>query len=174
MVGLLTKILTIVTSLLATVGMLQADVNALKAGQPSGEFGAVPVLSSPLTVNGVKNYFDRQTMKTATTTVCAIKSPAATSTLVSGLVNFSVSSTTASTVTVAKSATAYATTTLINSVSVGANAYATILTASTTNSALVQTDRTFAPNTYLVVGMAGGVGTFSPTGYCSAQWQTAY
>lgn len=125
-------------------------------------------------VNGTKQYFTTKGFTTATTTVCAIRSPInATSTLVNGVADFVVSSTTASTVTVAKATTAFATTTLINSVSVGAGAQATILFASTTLSALEQTNKTFAPGTYLVVGMAGGVGTFSPTGTCRAEFRSA-
>lgn len=113
----------------------------------------------------------------ATTTVCAIQSPVATSTLVGGGVSLSVSSTTASTVTVAKATTAFATTTLLRTVSVSANAQAQFPLASTTSVAsaaaweLEQVNLTFAPNTWLVVGMAGGVGTFSPTGTCTAVWQ---
>jgi len=121
---------------------------------------------------GVRRFAGSTTSLTqATTTVCAIQSPAATSTLVGGGIRLQVSSTTASTVTIAKATTPYATTTLINSSSVSANAQATILAASTSVSALSQTDRTFAPNQYLVVGMAGGSGTFSPTGVCHATWE---
>lgn len=110
----------------------------------------------------------------ATTTVCAIQSPAATSTLLAGSIKFSVSSTTASTITIGKATTPFATTTLLRTESVGANAQATIPFASSTSVAsaaawaLEQTNLTFAPNTYVVVGMAGGTGTFSPTGECRA------
>lgn len=106
----------------------------------------------------------------ATTTVCAIQSPAATSTLVAGFIKEDVSSTTASTITIAKAASAFATTTLINTISVSANAATLGIAASTTLSALEQTNRTFAPNQWLVFGQSGGTGTFSPTGTCVAQW----
>lgn len=138
---------------------------------------AGPDIPSPyISFGDVRQFAARTSVLTAaTTTVCALQSPAATSTLIAGGINFSVSSTSASTVTIAKATTAYATTTLINSASVGANAQATILAASTTVSALEQTNRIFAPNTYLVVGMAGGVGTFSPSGNCEAVWvQNSY
>lgn len=97
----------------------------------------------------------------ATTTVCAIQSPSATSTLVTGSIKLAVSSTTAATVTIAKSANPYATTTSLGAVTIAANAQGQAV-ASTTGSHI------FSPNTYLVVGMAGGIGTFSPTGECRA------
>lgn len=121
--------------------------------------------------NGDTNFQDGNgALNLGTTTVCAIQSPLATSTLIAGYIQENVSSSTASTVTIAKSSTAFATTTLINSVAVSANAQATILAASTTVSALEQTNRTFAPGQWLVFGQQGGVGTFSPSGVCGAQW----
>lgn len=100
----------------------------------------------------------------ATTTVCALQSPSATSTLLHASIRFSVSSTTASTVTLAKASTPYATTTSLGAVSLAANAQG-IAVASTTGSHI------FSPNTYFVVGMAGnGANTYSPTGTCQATW----
>lgn len=124
--------------------------------------------SASTTIGGFTVTSVSKDFTTATTTVCAIQSPNATSSLEGGGVRMTVSSTTASIVTIAKAATAFATTTLINSASVGANAQATLLAASTTLSSLEQTNRIFAPSTWLVVGMQGGTGTFSPTGSCSA------
>lgn len=129
--------------------------------------------SSYLSVNGVTTEFRGQRMYQATTTVCALRAPTnATSTLRNGNVFFGVSSTTASTVTVAKATSAFATTTLIRTVSIAANGLATFPIASTSAVALsqAQADLTFAPGEYLVVGMAGGIGTFSPTGTCQAEF----
>jgi hypothetical protein len=123
-----------------------------------------------LTVGDLRTWSYNRDFTAATTTVCAIQAPAATSTLVYGAVKLDVSSTTASTVTVAKATTAYATTTLIREASVSANAKATVLMASTTESALAQTNRIFGPNEYVVIGMAGGIGTFSPEGSCVAKF----
>lgn len=121
--------------------------------------------------NGDTNSFEGNgALNTGTTTVCAIQAPNATSTLVNGYIQENTSSTTASTITVAKSSTAFATTTLINSVAVSANNQATILAASTTVSALEQTNRIFSPGQWLVFGQQGGTGTFSPTGVCGAEW----
>jgi len=43
--------------------------------------GAVPVLSSPLEVNGVQEYFFSTSLKAATSTVCSFRSPSATTTI---------------------------------------------------------------------------------------------
>lgn len=143
---------------------------------PKGESGAIGMPSklgsaSPLIPF---NYFGfaglvwhagkMESLTQATTTVCAIQSPAATSTLALGSgVRFSVSSTTATTITLAKSANAFATTTQIGTnFAISANAQATII-ASTTG-------MIFEPNYWFVVGMAGGTGNFSPTGVCQANW----
>jgi hypothetical protein len=134
--------------------------------EPSvGAVSGPDLLSPYFNVNGWTEWPTRQGFASATTTVCAIKSPAATSTLALGSgVRLDVSSTTASTVTVAKAATAFATTTPLFSAHVAANARAAIAATTTTN------DFVFAPNTWLVVGMAGGIGSFSPSGVCQAKF----
>lgn len=111
----------------------------------------------------------------ASTTVCAIQAPAATSTLLSALVRFDLASSTAMAVDIAKSSTAFATTTKIGTTyTVAAGGQATIV-ASTTGS--VAGDATlFAPNQWLVVKMeavgpktALEVGN-APVGSCKAVW----
>lgn len=106
----------------------------------------------------------------ATTTVCAIQSPAATSTLQSASILLTVSSTTASSVVLAKATTAFATTTNLNTEAVAANAQATIVASTSPTGG--NKDLIFSPSTWLVVGMSGGTGTFSPTGVCTATWTT--
>lgn len=80
LIGIVVKILAIVTGLVASVSTLQADVNAIKASQPSGNFGAVSSLTSPLVVDGVTTYYYKQTFKSGTSTVCSFKLPNATTT----------------------------------------------------------------------------------------------
>lgn len=170
--GVIAIVLIVMTGVIANKN-LNINSPSINAGSVSG-----PVSYSPFTTNnGVTKEYRAQRMSQGTTTVCALRAPTnATSTLVDGNVFFSVSSTTASTVTVAKATTAFATTTLLRTVSVGANAQATFPTASSTSVAstvawaLEQTNLTFAPGEYLVVGMAGGTGTFSPTGTCQAEF----
>ena len=106
-------------------------------------------------------------MLKATTTPCAIKSPNATSTLLLGSVDFSTSSTTATTVSIAKATTAFATTTNIGTLTLAANERGTWFGGVASSSA---TNVVFPPNNYFVVGMQGGVGglNFSPVGTCQA------
>ncbi len=133
-----------------------------------------PDISSPYFSYGDVRHWAGKTssLNQATTTVCAIQSPSATSTLEFASVRFSVSSTTASTVTIAKATTPYATTTLLVAGALAANAQGTLVASSTpSGGASVDGTYVFSPNTYVVVGMAGGVGTFSPTGVCQAGWR---
>lgn len=119
--------------------------------------------------NGVRVYPTARALSTATTTVCAIQSPAATSTLRYFGIKFDVSSTTASIITIAKATTAFATTTQIGTdYNIAANAQG-FIQASTSPAADAAT--VFAPNTWIVVGMRGGTGTFSPTGACQATFE---
>ena len=132
-----------------------------------------PDIQSPyFSVGGVRTWAARsENLISATTTVCAIQSPTATSTLTRASLRLSVGSTTASTVVIAKSATAFATTTAIGGGALAANAQGTF-SATTTPATLTSLDgvMTFAPSQWVVFGMTGGIGTFSPTGACSATW----
>lgn len=128
---------------------------------------ASPDIQSPyFSFGGVRFWGGKtESLTAATTTVCAIQSPAATSTLVNASIYFNVSSTTASVVTLAKSATAFATTTSLGTLGLAANAQGGAV--ATTTSAQV-----WGPNQWFVVGMQGGPSgqTFSPTGTCQATW----
>lgn len=112
----------------------------------------------------------------STTTICALQSPAATSTLVSGSVQLRVSSSTATRITIANSSTAFATTTgVLATTTIAANGQGE-LNALATSSVLYDSkirvnSLTFAPSAWMVVGMQGGIGTFSPTGSCNATWE---
>lgn len=138
------------------------------ATKPDFSVGAStsPDISSPYISFGDVRLWASHTgsLNQATTTICALQSPASTSTLVRGTILLTVSSTTASTITLAKATTPYATTTSLGASAITANGQGYAV-ASTTGSHI------FAPNTYFVVGMAGGTGTFSPTGSCNATWQ---
>ncbi len=123
------------------------------------------------THNGVGRCFNRTTLRTATTTVCAIKSPAATSTLVTNSIQLTTSTTTAYATTIAKAATAFATTTVLgNSVTYSGGAQSTQV-ASSTAANFTAKDFTFGPSQWLVVGMQGSGGTFSPVGTCEATFE---
>lgn len=135
-----------------------------------GSLAGPDIQSTYLSVSGIRREYRRTTSLTqGTTTICALQAPSATSTLVSGSLLLSVSSTTASIVTIAKSATAYATTTLLGGqVSIQANSPVDIVASSTGSTGI------FGPNQWLVVGMQGGKYTsapFSPTGVCQATFE---
>lgn len=113
-------------------------------------------------------------LTTATTTPCAIQSPAATSTLEVAGIRLDVSSSTATTWTIARATTAFATTTQIGTnYTVAANTQA-FINASTSPAA--GAPEVFPPNNWLVFSETGGItsgdsGTgFVPSGECSAQW----
>jgi hypothetical protein len=142
------------------------------AQQTLGSIVGPDSLNPYFSVNNVFHYENRNAIRTATTTVCVVKSPAATSTLTYGAIHFAVSSSTALTVVAAKSLTPYATTTLINSQSV-AGPSGDLRAASTTISNEVWSDMTFGPNQYLVFSETGGITAgdatgagFVPTGSC--------
>lgn len=176
--SILTGLGILAALILGAVGVTQTPVNDIPT-----DIGAVtgPDMPYPyIAVNGVRTYYNNQTFKTATTTVCAVQSPVATSTLVSAVASFTFGSTTTSIVTFGKAATAFATTTVIATSSLAANAAGTFIGATTTppsdsaNGRATINDRTFAPNTYLVIGMTPSLGsvtgTFSPTGRCIANF----
>lgn len=127
------------------------------------------IISPYISFGGVQMYSARSNdLAQATTTVCALQSPASTSTLQFGSAQFVVASSTQnSTITLAKANTAFATTTLLGKYVIASGAQGTVIasTSPTTGDAVI-----FSPNTYFVVGMQGGGGTFSPTGTCSANW----
>ena len=136
---------------------------------PQPQLGAVsgPDLSSPyFSVNGVVTYQSRVTMRAATTTLCAIKSPSATSTLAVVGWQIGAGTTTAATIDLATSTTAYSTTTNLvaaSSVASGANG-AVSWASSGTNGVL-------APNIYVVVKTAGaGLSGYTYGGTCFAQF----
>lgn len=137
-------------------------VNQLVTGAATGPDSYFPCE----THDGVQTCFVRQTMKVGTTTLCAMQSPNATSTLRLATAKWSVSSTTATLVVIAKSTTAYATTTALDAeVAIGANGTASVF-ASTTQA--TGSTRLIAPSTFITVGMRGNSGTFSPVGSCNA------
>lgn len=122
-------------------------------------------------VGGIRTYFASGNLTTATTTVCSLVSPAATSTLQSAGITLTTSSTTASTVRIARAAGTNnnASTTVFAIMDVAANAQAEVIATSTMTNTL--TDRVVKPNSRINFSMSGGVGTFSPVGVCHATFE---
>lgn len=144
--------------------------------QPLGALAGPDIPSPYLRWGDVAVFKAAQPMATATTTVCALQSPAATSTLLVASAKFDVSTSTATNITLAKAATAFATTTDLGTQPLGANAQASfVITATSTPGGaawdISDTATTFAPSTWFTVGVKGGKGTVSPEGTCTATWQ---
>lgn len=118
-----------------------------------------------MTIGGITTTYVHQS-PIASTTPCAMVSPASTSTLAYARVALSIASSTATTITLAKATTAFATTTaLAPDTAVAAGAQSTVVASST----LISSVRIFAPNTFVVFGIAGGTGgVSSPVGSCDA------
>lgn len=165
------KIIT--TSLIAVslvLSILAITKEPVQIDVPKGAVSGPDISSPYFSYGGARHWGAKtDTLTQGTTTVCAIQAPASTSTLTFASIQLSVSSSTQSRVVIAKATTPYATTTVLGSAVFAANAQGTLIATSTPVDALNE-DKTFAPNTWLVVGMQGGIGTFSPTGTCLATW----
>lgn len=147
--------------------------------QNLGSLTGPDIMSSYLSVNGVKTYYTHFPLRVATTTtndtgnsvarvICSIPTPAATTTLISMSVSFTTGTTTASIVDIAEAANSYATTTKLGATYIlAANAKGDIL-ATTTSAVSGGQAGLIAPSQYLNVKMAGGIGTYSPVGSCQA------
>lgn len=115
-------------------------------------------------VNGVCSYFERVTMKTSTTTPCIIKSPMATTSLVFATAKFTTGTTTAAVINIATSSPGvYATTTLLYAQNLPANNSREFVYRGKSGDVIF-------PGQLVVVGMGGYGGTFSPTGFCEAEF----
>lgn len=130
--------------------------------------GAQPI--SPFNyscVGGVCRFVaSKPTLTQASSTICALQSPAATSTLVSGAVHIDIN-TTASTAVIGKATTAFATTTKLAQAAIAAGTELNLVasTSPITNGANV-----FSPNTWMVVSLEGS-GAVNLDGNCQATWE---
>ena len=128
--------------------------------------GTVNSTASTASFNSIGYQFSRSaSLNSASTTVCTITSPAATSTVESASLLLTVSTTTAYTVTIGTANFITGTTTLWGTKAYAAGAQSTTF-ATSTDANLINT--ALAPSSSLNFTMSGGAGTFSPTGVCSA------
>lgn len=138
-------------------------------GDLGASAGPFSVSSTNIDVGGVNIKGKGMALATGTSTVCAIQSPAATSTLLSAGVRFKLASTSAVLVDLAKGTTRFATTTRIGGAyTIVGSAQGTII-ASTTGS-VVGDATIFAPSQWFVAKYSdnnSGVGNAS-TGFCYA------
>jgi len=140
------------------------------AAMPGNEFQ-----QDSLIVGGVEVVRKSTSIKQATTTVCAIKSPSATSTLTHAAIRVDVASSTATIFDLAKATTAFATTTALGTAhAVGAGTQDFILasTSPAAGDAVV-----LAPNSFIVFGARQGISSgdaagtgFVPRGECQAEF----
>lgn len=167
---LITAGTALVVALAAVTFMSPTETETQK---PVGAVSSPDIISPYYTVGGVPVWKQRtDSLIQASTTVCSLQSPAATSTLLTAGIRFALASSSAMVVDLARSSSPAATTTKIGTTyNIAAGAQATIIASSTGS---VAGDATiFPPNTYFVVKMDTGTGaTFNaPTGTCEAVWQ---
>lgn len=129
--------------------------------------GAQPISPYNYTCfGGVCRFAQMKSLAQATSTICAIQSPAATSTLVSAAVHIDIN-TTASTAVIGKATTAFATTTKLAQVAIAAG---TELNLVASTSPATSGANVFSPNTWLVASLEGS-GAVSLDGNCQATWE---
>lgn len=162
------NILAISVTILLIIGVLGFAVGRMtvpvsKPAQVAGALAGPDIISPYFSVGNVRQWYAQTVNLTqASTTVCTLQSPNATSTLEEASIYESVSSTTASDIDLGMSSNPTATTTILGSANVAANGQVNIAVASTT---------IFAPNTYLVVNQKAAAGLIAnPTGQCMASW----
>lgn len=127
---------------------------------PLGSLTGPDIQSPYLNVNSVRHEYRGMNLTLATTTPCALQSPSATSTLVHASLAVTTASSTATTWTIAKASTAYATTTRLGTFSLGSGALGTMVASSTQTSVSGDTKTVddvsvVAPNTFIVWSKAG-------------------
>lgn len=118
------------------LGQTSPTQYTIQAGATGAQFGIAPV---------------RQTMTSATTTVCSFISPAATSSVIALGVNITTGTSTVTTWTIATSTNGYATTSKLTSFTVASGAQYNFNWSAPNDQGVI------APNTFLNVSVAGGV-----------------
>lgn len=119
--------------------------------------------------NGFTTCQTRRALTLATTTACAIKSPTATSSLDYVGVSVTTASSTATVWTFAKASTAFATTTYLDSFSLGSGVQGALKSTATTTG--IDIKQVFAPNTFLVISKSGDTPAGTGLGgVCSASF----
>ncbi len=159
----------IVSSLAAIVivaGGFAYYVNTKLASLPSN-FGAVPSIQSPLCVNGVCEYFYSQSFRLASSTLCDILTPNATSTLVQATAFIAHPATYSQTYELGYSSTQDATTSAL----VASWTTTSTSTVNATTTATAPVDDLLQPNTHVVFNLSTSTATGAnqATGTCSVR-----
>lgn len=141
-----------------------------------GTVGAIPgdtVDSNKFTIGGVTRYYEsqRSLYQGTSSVVCSLKSPSATSTLVSGMLHITDGTTTAASYAGGKSTVRFTLQDIISSTSVAANLGGTYYLSSTTYSADGSVEKEFSPNEYVIWQVdPSGPGNTNLQGNCTAIW----
>ena len=132
-----------------------------------GALAGPDISSTYMSFNGNRYEYRKMAMASATTTICAMRAPAATSTLEVASFQITTGTSTAATIDLATSTTAFATTTNLitaKSISSGAQGYAYWHPVGGSIN-----DATLAPSEWVVVKTAGaGLGGYTYGGNCQA------
>lgn len=162
--------LSVVLSVLVSVGVYtlapEKPVQIVEKNTPSVQGFAGPDLPSRyFSFGGVRQFAGFTQMQVATTSLCSMQSPAATSTIEFVSWSITTGTSTAAVIDIGTSTTAFATTTnLISGTSVGSGATGQAYWSSAGGSA---TDNIMAPSTWVNVKTAGaGVGGYTFGGTC--------
>lgn len=134
---------------------------------PNNRTGSLAEIPSPyLKVNGVTRNYARVDMRTATTSLCAFQNGAATTTIQSVSFQIQTGTSTAATIDIATSTTAFATTTNLSAAnSVAANAQGSFYWSPVGGSV---NDAKLAPNEWVNIMTAGaGLGGYTYGGHCT-------
>ena len=152
-------------------GLWIADMNSSvdqpdKRGEtPAGALSGPDIPSDYLTVGGVRRNYYHQDMGRATTTICAARAPAATSTLEGVFAVFgSTATSAATTVTLGLGTNSNSTSTAFTTVALDPNDSTHFSFASST---------VIGPNNWVTLALKGGTGPHSPTGTCNFIFQSA-
>lgn len=136
-------------------------------GQQTGSVSGPDISFPYLGINNLITYYNHIVMNVGTTTLCAIKSPAATSTIELATWNVSVGTSTAASIDLGYGSTPYATSTNLTS----ATALSSNAIGNTTWYPTSGTGSVIGPNTYVLVKTAGaGLSGYTYRGTCNAEF----
>lgn len=124
-----------------------------------------------LNVGGLRHEFRSMVLATATTTPCALQSPAASSTLLHAGLRISTATSTATVWTASKAATAFATTTAFDQFSLGSGVQGSMFVGAASSTAPDEAS-VIGPSQWIVWGVQGTViaGTANLNGVCAAEF----
>lgn len=168
--GLLVGIVLVaVAGAIVTVGKPTVNVNVPDTqGVKVGSVAGPDFWDRVINFNNVQEWYESRDMAPATTTLCAFMSPSATTSLQFASFQITTGTTTAATIDIGTSTTAFSTTTnLVSAKSIASGGQGYVKWMPVGGSV---DDNTLAPNTYVVVKTAGaGLGGYTYGGKCKVR-----